>query len=345
MSLKLGLEPRPDSDIIVLDSKAPARIIWPVAGGKGGTGKSTLTANLGVGLSLLGYKVILVDGDLGGADLHLFFDLVAPPASLNHFLSKEAGSLADVVLPTPSENLKLICGGSEMVGLANLPHFTKEKLKRHIRGLDADYVLIDLGSGTSYTTLDFFCLSDEGFIVCTPEPQARVDAYGFVKNTVYRQLRRLFSKNKQIAAVIDRFARDSGRRSGRIRDLLELIGNLDPRAGEQAVELLEAYRPKLILNRVRTGKQIDEAHRFVALVREYLSTDMQYVGFVRSDTRVLDACERRRPLLIDSPKAAASRDLCNILMTGLDVPDRLHRFTGQHYRKMSRVAKAEARLW
>ena len=73
MSVQPRLASESVSNLIVLDSKVPDTIIWPVAGGKGGTGKSTLTANLGVGLSLLGYKVILVDGDLGGADLHLFF--------------------------------------------------------------------------------------------------------------------------------------------------------------------------------------------------------------------------------------------------------------------------------
>jgi flagellar biosynthesis protein FlhG len=87
MTAQLETEPRPTrlvpaaahANVIDLDCKVPETVIWPVAGGKGGTGKSTLTANIGVGLSLLGYKVIIVDGDLGGADLHLFFDQVSPP--------------------------------------------------------------------------------------------------------------------------------------------------------------------------------------------------------------------------------------------------------------------------
>jgi flagellar biosynthesis protein FlhG len=63
MSAQLDYARQPDPNVIVLDSKMPDKVIWPIAGGKGGTGKSTLTANLGVGLSLLGHKVILVDGD------------------------------------------------------------------------------------------------------------------------------------------------------------------------------------------------------------------------------------------------------------------------------------------
>ena len=349
MSTQLALEKSPvssSSDVIVLDSKVPDRIIWPIAGGKGGTGKSTLTANLGVALALLGYKVILVDGDLGGADLHLFFNQIAPPRSISNFLTKDVETLRDIVLPTPSANLKIVCGGNEMVGLANLPYMVKEKLLRHIRDLDADFILLDLGAGTSYNTLDLFSLSEQGMIVCTPEPQARVDAYGFIKNTVYRKLRRRFAKNEDIRkGVIERFATGSGRKSGRIRELLELIYAADETAGVEAETLLRAFRPKLILNRVRNKRQVEEAQRFIVLVKEYLSTEMKYVGYVRSDMKILDACERRRPLLIESPKSPSARDLCNLVMNGLKVEDRLHRITADRYRKMADMAKAEAKFW
>jgi flagellar biosynthesis protein FlhG len=57
---------------------------------------------MGVALSLLGYKVIIVDGDLGGADLHLFFDEVSPPKSLSTFLTREVATLQEV-LPSHAE--------------------------------------------------------------------------------------------------------------------------------------------------------------------------------------------------------------------------------------------------
>jgi flagellar biosynthesis protein FlhG len=347
MSAQVDLEREPDSDtdLILLDGKVPATAIWPIAGGKGGTGKSTLTANLGVGLALLGYKVILVDGDLGGADLHLFFNQISPPRSLGSFLTSETRSLREILLPTPTENLKLICGGNELVGAANLSFLAKERLIRHIQGLDADYVLVDLGAGSSYNTLDFFALSNQGVVVCTPEPQARVDAYGFIKNTVYRKFRRRFTKSEEIKEVINQFARQAGRRTGRIGALVEMIGEVDPQAGRDAENLLAAFRPRLLLNRVRRRRHLEEVTRFLDLVREYLSIRMDYVGYVRSDEAILEACERRRPVLLESPKASASRDLYNVLMKGLRVPDRLHRFGAEEAGRMSQVAKSEARFW
>ena len=351
MTVQLEIErppaqPTPSpSNVIVLDSQVPETVIWPVAGGKGGTGKSTLTANMGVGLSLLGYKVIIVDGDLGGADLHLFFDQVSPPRSLSTFLTREVESLQDVVLPTPNENLRIVFGGSELVGMANLSFAAKSKLIRHIQALDADFVLIDLGAGSAYNTLDIFAISNEGIIVCTPEPQARVDAYGFVKNTIYRKLKRHFSKDEAIGELIATFAREAGRKSGRMANLLERMAGVDPVAAEAARQLLDDYHPKLILNRVRSKRHIDEVHRFTELVRQYLSTEVEYVGYVRNDDRILDACEQRRPVILNAPKSAASTDLYNVLMTGLGVSDRLHRFEPRQYRKLAQVAKAEAKFW
>ena len=345
MSVQLELARGPASNVIVLDSKVPETTIWPLAGGKGGTGKSTLTANIGVGLSLLGYKVILVDADLGGSDLHLFFDQISPPRSLSTFLTREVNSLQDVLLPTPNENLRIACGGNEMVGMANLSYSAKAKLLRHIQALDADYVLIDLGAGSAYNTLDFFTLSDQGIIVCTPEPHARVDAYGFIKNTIYRKLRRLFSKNGDVKDAISAFARQAGRRSGRVGDLIDAIGDVDLALAEEAREILSTFKPKLILNRVRHRRHIEEVQRFLSLVQEYLSIEVDYVGYVRNDEKIMDACERRRPVLLHAPKSSASTDVYQVLMSGLQIPDRLHRFSAAQYRKLSQVAKAEAKFW
>ncbi len=322
-----------------------APIIWPIAGGKGGTGKSTITANIGISLALLGYKVILVDGDLGAADLHLFFDEINPRRSLSMFLTKEVNSLKDILLETPNQNLRLICGGNELVSTANLPFRTKQKLIRHINRLEADYILIDLGAGSAFNTLDFFSLSDVGILICTPEPQARVDAYGFIKNTLYRKLRRLFARNLQIKQVINQFALKSGAKNGRIKDLLELIGQVDRQAHDEVVAEFGQFKPKLILNKVRNKRHIEDVKRFAGLVREYLNIEITYVGYIRSDDKILDACERRRPIVLHSPKANASNDLYKILMGGLAVPDKLQRFAAEQSRKLSQIAKVEAKLW
>ncbi len=345
MSLQLKLAPKPATDVIVLDSMVPEPIIWPIAGGKGGTGKSTLTSNIGLGLALLGYKVVLVDCDLGGSDLHLFFDQISPARSLSDFLTKEARSLDEVLLPTPNANLHLVCGGNDLVGMANLSFMAKARLLRHIRALDADYIVIDLGAGSAYNTIDFFTLSNNGIIVCTPDSHARVDAYGFIKNTVYRMLRRHFKKESEVSDTISEFSRQAGRRSGKVGHLLDSIADLNPELAEEGRDILRAFRPKLILNRVRNKRHIAQAQPFQALVEEFLSIRLDYVGYVRNDDNIMDACDRRRPVLLHAPKSSASTDLYNVLMGGLQASDRLHRFSAQQHRKLAQAAKSEAKFW
>ena len=92
-----------DQATILLDNFTLEKRTWAVAGGKGGTGKTVLTSNLGVGLAILGYKVILIDADLGGADLHLSFGMPVPKRNLNDFLSGRLPNLEDVILPTISD--------------------------------------------------------------------------------------------------------------------------------------------------------------------------------------------------------------------------------------------------
>ena len=87
-----GSDPK-GSSTILLENFSLEKRIWAVAGGKGGTGKTVLTSNLGVGLAILGYKVILIDADLGGADLHLSFGMPVPKRNLNDFLSGRVESL------------------------------------------------------------------------------------------------------------------------------------------------------------------------------------------------------------------------------------------------------------
>ena len=341
---KISVRPEEQDEVVLLETKALGKKIWTVGGGKGGTGKSVITANLGLGLAVMGHKVILVDGDLGGSDLHLFLNVPLPRRNLSDFLGKEFDALDEVLIPTPNENLKIICGGGELLGMANLPYQRKEKLKRHIANLDADIVMVDLGAGTSYNTLDLFALSSEGIVVCTPDPMARIDAYAFVKNSTYRRLLRAFSNNERVKRAIVHFGANPGRKSAKIVDLLRLIRAVDRDCGKMAAKLLADFHPKLILNKVRKKSQLNEVDRFLSLVWEYLSVRMEYIGYIENDGRVVEACERTRPFLIEYPRARAAENIYSILFK-LGVKDRTLRFTKERPKKMSKGLKAESKYW
>jgi len=138
-----------DQDIIYILQEATNRKVWTIAGGKGGTGKTAMTANIGVALATMGYHVILMDADLGGANLHTILNIKRPKLSLSDFINRRVESLNEIMLNTPSENLRLISGGSDMVGLANIPYASKLRLQRHMEQLEADFIIVDVGAGTN----------------------------------------------------------------------------------------------------------------------------------------------------------------------------------------------------
>ena len=141
--------------------------IYTVGGGKGGTGKSFITASLGTILAQQGKKVLLVDLDLGASNLHTFLALGKPQISLKQYLNKEVHDINEVVVQTNQPNLSVISSAGCSLEIANLYYAQKVKVIRAIKKLSYDYIFIDLGSGTHYNTLDFYLISNEGIIVNT----------------------------------------------------------------------------------------------------------------------------------------------------------------------------------
>ena len=168
--------------------------IIAVGGAKGGIGKSILTANMGLLLAASGLRTVVVDLDLGGSDLHIYLgEKGIPPVTLNDYLNRRHANLEDVILRRPNRP-QLIAGNSAEVGSANIPFMRKKKLLENLRKLDADYIILDLGGGTDYNTLDFFLAADTGIVVTTLDQPAYIEAYAFIKTALQRKLRGLFKK-------------------------------------------------------------------------------------------------------------------------------------------------------
>ena len=149
--------------------------IIPVASGKGGVGKSLLSANLSIALGQAGKKTVLADLDLGASNLHLAIGQhVDPAASLGAWLT-DKGEFEDIIVPTDYENVSFIAGDSQIPGLTSLKPFQKTKLVRSFQNIDADYLILDLGAGTHQIILDMFLLSAQGIIVTAPTVTATLN--------------------------------------------------------------------------------------------------------------------------------------------------------------------------
>lgn len=151
-----------------------------VTSGKGGVGKSNVTINFALSLMQKGQKVVVIDLDLGMANIDILLGL-APKHNLIHMIDGEL-SIFDVMEKGPN-GLEYIAGGSgfqEILQLdeARLRQFFQQFAKLH--GY-ADTILLDTGAGISQESLRFILAADEVFLVTTPEPTAITDAYSMLK--------------------------------------------------------------------------------------------------------------------------------------------------------------------
>jgi flagellar biosynthesis protein FlhG len=284
--------------------------IWAVGGGKGGVGKSVVTSNLAVALAGRGQRCVVVDLDLGGANLHTVLGVPSPRRTLSHFVNGEVAQLSDVMCQTSIPNVRLISGARALLAMANPKYSQKTKILRHIHQLDVDHVLLDLGAGTSFNVLDFFLAAQRGIIVVEPEPTSIENAYEFLKAAFFRSLRSV-AKRPAVRAAIDRALEGRGRLQSP-RDLIAAVAEIDREAGKLLQERAEAFRPSLIVNQARSREHRSVGREISVVCHKFLGAELDYVGVLGWDECVLESIRRRQPALQLFPASPFSQDLVAI---------------------------------
>jgi flagellar biosynthesis protein FlhG len=309
--LKLAVTPAPDpAPARARPSAARARRVISIGGGKGGIGKSLISANLGIELARRGKKVVLVDADLGGANLHTTLGLEVPRRTLSDFIERKVSRIDEVVTPTGIENLGLVSGALDHLDAANPKHAQKMRFLRHVQQLDVDYVILDLGAGTHSNVLDFFLVSDHGVLVLVPEPTAVENAYRFVKAAFWRRMRnvaQVFGYEGLLRTLMTQ---------GSFRSPVELVATVtkrDPEAGRNLARQLAAFRPRLVVNQARTPADADIGQAVVAAWRKYFGLEMDYLGFIHYDDEMWRTLRARRPLLVERPDVPAARSFVTVV--------------------------------
>jgi len=286
--------------------------VWAVGGGKGGVGKSVIAANLGVALARLGHQVVLFDADLGGANLHTFFGMSNPPTGLGSFLSKNAENLNEISVELPIENLRLISGAGSGLETANLKYALKSKILRHLRRLEAEYVVVDIGAGSSFNVLDFFLAADQGILVVVPEPTSVENAYHFLKTAFYRALKDVEPKSR-IRQILNRVRKELEERGIRSpRELLEQIAREDLEAGMALEERVESFRPGVLINRVQKPGDRRLGDDISLACRDYFGTDVEVLGALDYDPLVRESIVQRRPIMELFPGTAFGRGVMSL---------------------------------
>jgi flagellar biosynthesis protein FlhG len=158
--------------------KSNTRIIT-VSSGKGGVGKTNLSINIALAYAQLGKRVIVLDADLGLANVNVVLGII-PKYNLYHLIRKQK-VIREIILDT-NYGIQIVAGASGFSKIANLTDDEREKFIEDLSELSsADVIIIDTSAGVSNNVLAFIAAADDALIVTTPEPTAITDAYGIIK--------------------------------------------------------------------------------------------------------------------------------------------------------------------
>ena len=286
--------------------------IIPIASGKGGVGKSLLSANLAITLGQAGKKVVLADLDLGASNLHLVIGQSSPKKGIGTFLTGES-SFEEIIQPTEYENVSFIAGDSEIPGLSSLKIFQKNNLIKKFQSLDCDYLIIDLGAGTHLTILDLFLLSPQGIVVTAPTVTATLNGYLFLKNAVFRLMASSFKKNSPAAQYMKKLKGDSASLQRLyIPKLIEAIREIDPESAKVFSERMCQFHPRLVMNMIDEPKDADKALKIRRSCQQYLGLDVESLGVMYRDSLQDKALSSRLPVIIYKPNAVISQAIYRI---------------------------------
>jgi len=182
----------------IKNQKANTRVI-AITSGKGGVGKTNIVANLGFALSQLGKRVLILDADLGLANLDVLLGL-APKYNFSHVITG-AKTINEITVNGPGD-IKILPASS---GIQELTKLTKEQGIRFLSELDAllesyDILLIDTAAGISSNVMYFNTTAQEIIVVVSPEPTSITDAYALMKVLSLKYSQRNFKLIVNLAA-------------------------------------------------------------------------------------------------------------------------------------------------
>ena len=281
-----------------LNAMEQEKIIIPIAGGKGGVGKSLFVANLAISLAKLGQSTVAVDLDLGSSNLHTYLGMSNVNPGIGDFLKIKKIPLDDYLVDTQFENFKFLPGDGKTPFMANIPYAQKMRLIREIKKIDARYILLDLGAGSTFNTLDFFGMANAGIIISTFEYSAIMNVLMFLKNFILRKMRQMASSSRQASSLIDQLCKETSSDQALTAEyVITQIETIDPEIAKDIRKFCKNFRPRLVFNMGENPEELKVLDNLRATILERLSLETEYIGFIFSDSSVKKSVKEKVPLL------------------------------------------------
>ncbi len=272
---------------------AEGTTIIPVAGGKGGVGKSFVTANLAVALAQ-SEPTIVVDMDLGNSNLHTFLGIENRYPGLGEFIRGTVKCAPnELVQKTKVPRLGFIPGDGRIPFMANITYAQKRALIRFVKSLSARYVLLDLSAGTSFNTLDLFLAGGSGIIVTTPEHPAFMSALVFIKALVLRALDVGLRRDGVVKEKLKEMYQQSV--AGPVYTIERLrteVAETSPQSAEKITEICRRIRPRMVYNMAETLEDTRMFEPIEQTLEDILSVRCDHLGLIPLDPGVRHSLRR-----------------------------------------------------
>jgi len=253
--------------------------IWAIAGGKGGTGKSLITASVGMYLAEKGSRVVVIDADFGGSNLHTFLSIKKPKKNLTNFFENRA-DLRDIIVGTSIPKLKLIAGNLDSLSQEDLKYTQKTKLFRHIKDLKADYILIDLGAGSHFNTLDTFLVANKMIIVTLPEVPSIENTYHFIKSVLFRKIKLILSEKGLKSEVKSAWKNKKKHGIKTLMDLIDYLRQLSPEVRKAINKEFSFLKMFIVLNKLHKDSEIGVGRSIRSIMIKYFGINTKYAGYI-----------------------------------------------------------------
>ena len=293
--------------------KPVKRKIWTIGGGKGGVGKSFMAANLGILLAKSGKKVLLIDADLGAANLHTLVKADKSRMSLSNFLL--TGNLSDlqyVVAGTSVENMDMISGSRDSLDVADFSGDKLNLLQEALNSLEYDEIILDIGPGTSKGNMELFQMADEGVIISTPDPTSIENSYRFLKCLYRHRMKEVI--NSQEDGTLKELLQKALYQNSQvpvttIADIFTKIQQLDWDQGKALKRQMGNKKVSIVINQAKTPEDTDIGHAMQRACYDYFGLEVEYVGCINYDDNVVDSIRKRKPLTIHYENTDVARSL------------------------------------
>ena len=288
--------------------------IIAVGGGKGGIGKSVVCTNLAIGIALSGQKVVLMDTDFGASNLHAMLAINNPVHGFQDLFNENSPNTQSLLIDTGISNLKFVSGAGDNPGSANIDTDKVNKVISFIKNLQADTILLDLGPGTNFNVIDFFNISTQNVVLTTPEITSVMKTFSFIRSVLFRRISLAFQGNPEIQKLVDHSNPGNANIETYTTDLLREQFKKDfPDHLEQLNTIVKGFTPGLVVNRVRSKKDLLTGDNLLKLVKKFLGVKATYLGYIIESYRVRDSVDEMVPFLIKDPQSKPSENLQQII--------------------------------